>query len=201
MNTALNNIEALGIVYYGHPVLRKKGEKVTQFDETLSLFAQRMLKLMIEANGLGLAAQQVGVNLQFFVVDMSYIASKDSKATCLYDGNAVPLSLVSPLYICNLEFLEKSKEVISYEEGCLSFSNDIRSAPDRAEKIKVRFQDLTGAWHTLECEDVFSVCMQHEYDHTQGRLIIDYLDPAELKAIKPKLKKLKKKYSDSLRNA
>lgn len=186
----IGDILNLEIVKYGHPVLRKKGEKITVFDDQLAGLSKQMLQLMKEAQGIGLAAQQVALNLQFFVVDIP--SSQEESMQCVYDGKPVALDLIMPLNIANMQLLEKSAEFINYDEGCLSFEPSIKVSPDRFERIKIAFQDLKGVSHTLECSDILSICIQHEYDHTQGRLIVDYLDKKDLKMIKPILDKIKK---------
>ena len=160
---------SLPIVHYNLPVLRKKGAKISSFDATLRKLAAEMIKTMHEAQGIGLAAQQIGQVIQLCVVDL-----REAKLDFSWelDGAHPPLDLFMPLEIVNPELTLLPSPETSYEEGCLSFP-DIRGDIDRPDMIAVRFQDLHGTPHQLTCDGLLSRCIQHEVDHLNGVLFID----------------------------
>lgn len=161
---------SLTIVHYNDPILRKKGEKVTVFDAALAQLAKDMIVKMHEAQGIGLAAQQIGLARQFCVVDLRPV---EPDFTWELDGAKPPLDLIMPMAIANPEitFLPEN-DIVIYEEGCLSFPK-IRGDVERPDKIRVTFQDERGVPHTLTCDGMFSRCIQHETDHLNGILFID----------------------------
>lgn len=179
----------LDIVLYGDPILREKGHAIHHFGEALQAVFDSMLKLLKSTpTGIGLAAQQVGLALNFFIIHID-----DTDESCIYDGKRIPQSLIMPLAFVNTRIVEVSDEPSTYTESCLSLPA-VDCPVTRPERIKVEFQDLKGTLHTLECSGLLSTCIQHEYDHTEGKLIIDYLDALALAKIQPKLKKLKRQY-------
>jgi peptide deformylase len=163
---------ALPIVHYNDPVLRKKGAKVTVFDADLALLGAQMIATMHTANGIGLAAQQVGRALQLCVVDLR-IAKADFHWEL--DGAKPPLELFMPFALVNPEIKVLPSDEFVYEEGCLSFP-DIRGDVTRPDAIRVTFQDLQGTPHVLLCDDLLSRCIQHEVDHLNGTLFIDRME-------------------------
>lgn len=178
---------ALRITQYEEPILRKKGKKITAFDKPLRLLVQQMIETMNAANGIGIAAQQVGEDLQLCIVDVR--ECEDDFAYVL-DGRQPPVDLIMPMVIANpeVEFLEGEATV--YEEGCLSFP-DLRGEVKRPEAVRLKFQDGEGNPHLLECDGIFARCIQHEVDHVNGILFIDRMDKKTLRKLEPKLKKLK----------
>ena len=143
----------LKIVKYPEPVLSQPGEPVSEFDGELRKLAADMFETMYAAQGIGLAAPQVGVSKRVTVIDLS--AGKDP---------AKKLVLVNP----EITFSEGKQYE---EEGCLSFP-DIREKVVRAFKVKIRAQDEKGKWFEVDGEDVLSRCFQHEIDHVDGMLFI-----------------------------
>ena len=159
------------IVIYGDPVLREKAEPVKEIDrETKNLVAD-MIAILQEANGLGLAAPQVGVSKRIFIADLS----------------ALDLAESIRVFI-NPEILEKSGEVV-LEEGCLSFPG-IYQKISRPEMVKVRATDQEGNLFEMEASGMMARAILHEYDHLEGKLFIDYLSSVSRALIKGKLKKL-----------
>src|SRR5580698_5801115 len=156
---------SLEIVHYNDPVLRKKGEKITVFDDDLASFAAQMINAMHEAHGIGLAAQQVGRAVQLCVLDLR-VAEADFDWNL--DGATTPLELIMPMVVVNpkVTVAKKAPTHVS-EEGCLSFP-EIRGDVERAESITVKFQDQAGLPHVLECSGLFARCMLHEVDHLNG---------------------------------
>lgn len=180
---------ALPIVHYNEAVLRTKGEKVIHFDATLRTLADDMVKAMHEAGGIGLAAQQIGRALQLCVVDLR---DSDADFTWELDGARPPLELFQPMVIANPQIkIRPGTKDTSYEEGCLSFP-EIRGDVVRPDAITVTFQDQHGIPHTLNCDGLFSRCIQHENDHLQGILFIDRMDKKTRGKIDDEVKALAK---------
>ena len=143
----------LKIVKYPEPILSQPGEPVNEFDGELRKLAADMFETMYAAQGVGLAAPQVGVSKRVTVIDLS--AGKDP---------AKKLVLVNP----EITFSEGKQYE---EEGCLSFP-DIREKVVRAFKVKIRAQDEKGKWFEMEGEELLSRAFQHEIDHLDGMLFI-----------------------------
>jgi peptide deformylase len=143
----------LKIVKYPEPVLSQPGEPVNEFDDGLRKLVSDMIETMYSAQGIGLAAPQVGVSKRVTVIDLS--AGKDP---------AQKLVLVNPEII-----FQEGKQY--EEEGCLSFP-DIREKVVRALKVKVRAQDVKGKWFEMDGEELLSRAFQHEIDHLDGMLFI-----------------------------
>ncbi len=164
---------SLRIVHYNDPVLRRKGEKVIAFDAALAALAADMVATMHQAEGIGLAAQQIGRALQLCVVDLR---ESDADFTWEFDGRKLPLDLFMPLTLANpqVAVAAGTKETV-YEEGCLSFPK-IRGDVVRPDAITVKFHDERGIAHTLKCDGLFSRCIQHEVDHLNGVLFIERMD-------------------------
>jgi peptide deformylase len=164
---------ALPIVRYNQPVLRQKGRKVAAFTKELADLAQDMVDTMHAAEGIGLAAQQVGEALMLCVVDLRS-AKKDF--TWKLDGAKPPLDLFMPLVLANpVVTVAKGTDLYVYEEGCLSFPG-IRGDVVRPDEIAVKFQDEAGVPHVLECNGLLARCIQHEVDHLNGVLFIDRME-------------------------
>ena len=179
----------LPIVHYNDPVLRKKGVKVTAFDDILAKLGKDMVETMHAAEGIGLAAQQIGLALQFCVVD---VAGGDWEFSWELDGAKPPLELFMPMMIANPEITALPSRAISYEEGCLSFPK-IRGDIVRPEVISVKFQDVFGTPHTLICGGILARCIQHEVDHLNGVLFIDRMEKKIRSTIDQAVKDLAKK--------
>ncbi len=145
-------------------VLRKTAVPVTEFNDELQKLIDIMIESMIENKGIGLAAPQIGDNRRVFV--------------CSIDGS-------EPLVFINPEIIETSMETWIYEEGCLSLPG-IYADVERPERVKVQAWNRKGRPFKVEADDLLSTCIQHELDHLNGVLFVDYLPE------KKKLKFLKK---------
>jgi len=178
----------LPIVHFNSPILRKKGVKVTAFNQALSDLAADMIDTMHAAEGIGLAAQQIGQASQLCVLDLR---QAQADFDWEYDGIRPPLELFMPLVVVNPELKLVPEPTDSYEEGCLSFPG-IRGDVVRPDEVALTFQDLTGAAHTLRCNGLLGRCVQHECDHLQGVLFIERMSKEVLAGIEPELKALKK---------
>ncbi len=179
----------LRIVHYNEPVLRAKGEKVDSFDAALAGLATDMIATMHAAGGIGLAAQQVGRALQLCVVDLR---ESEAEFSWELDGARPPLDLFMPLVLANPKItLAPGTTTTLYEEGCLSFPK-IRGDIDRPDAITVKFQDERGVPHVLNCDGLFSRCIQHEVDHLNGVLFIDRMDKRTRAEVEDAVKTLAK---------
>jgi len=159
------------ILEFPDPRLRTRAQPVTEFDAALGALIEDLFETMYAAPGIGLAATQVDVHKRVIVIDIS----KD---------RTEPLALVNP------QILSKEGEA-STEEGCLSVPgifDDVR----RAAKVRLRYQDRTGAVLERDCDDILAVCIQHEMDHLEGKLFVDYLSDLKRERIRKKLEKERK---------
>ena len=154
--------------------LRKKCELVKNFDSKLEKLTQDMLETMYDAPGIGLAAPQIGVMLQVFVMDC---ATKDEKP--------------NPLVLINPSILWHSEEKSVQSEGCLSIPEQYEEVT-RPKSVKVSFQNVKGVVSEISFEGIEATCSQHEIDHLNGKLFIDYLSNLKKKMITDKMKKLKR---------
>ena len=188
---------SLPIVHYNLPVLRKKGAKISSFDPALRKLAAEMIKTMHEAQGIGLAAQQIGQVIQLCVVDL-----REAKLDFSWelDGAHPPLDLFMPLEITNPELTFPPSQETSYEEGCLSFP-EIRGDIDRPDLISVKFQDSHGTPHQLTCDGLLSRCIQHEVDHLNGVLFIDRMLKKVRAPLERSIKQLAKETRETAKKA
>ena len=189
----LENYEMVGsklsISVYPAPILKKVAPPVTEFNEEFRSLVKDMLYTMYLAPGIGLAAPQVGVSLRFFVLDIWFEREK----VTLPDGSSEHRYFdFKPMVFCNPIFKNKSGEII-HEEGCLSVPG-IYEDVKRAEFVTVEYQDMFGAYHVVEADELLSVCLQHENDHLDGIVFIERLSFLKKQLIEKKfLKKNKKK--------
>lgn len=176
----------LEITQYGDPVLRKKCRKLEEVDETLLELAQNMLETMIDANGVGLAAPQVGEDIRMAVIDVSH--DPECVTFLKVNGEDVSMEEVMPLVFMNPE-LELDGPRESDTEGCLSIDN-IRANVRRPSIVKAKLQQLDGSVMELETDGLLSRAIQHEVDHLNGILFVDRISPAAKVSVKRKLKRL-----------
>ena len=180
---------ALTIVHYNDPILRKKGGKIAAFNAALRKLAEDMIAAMHAAEGIGLAAQQVGHAIQLCVVDLRPV---EARFAWEYDGTRPPLELFMPLVLFNPEVTAVPEPTTIYEEGCLSFPH-IHGDVVRPDQVTVKFKDAAGHAHTLSCNGLLSRCVQHEVDHLNGVLYIDRMSKEVRALIEPELKALRKR--------
>ena len=184
----------LPISYFDESILRKKGETITHFDVELARLAEAMIATMHEAEGIGLAAQQVGHSLQLCVVDLR---ASSAEFNYEFNGARPPKELFMPLIVVNPKISPDEGAVESpFEEGCLSFPG-IRGEVIRPDKIIVHFQDERGAKHVIKCDGLLARCFQHEYDHLQGTLFIDRMPKKARSLIDADIKALVKQTRES----
>lgn len=178
----------LSIRQYGDPLLRAKGKRVDKIDDRLRELAADMIETMRAANGVGLAAQQIGEALQLTVLDISQI--KDRPSTMKLNGKEVDPKNAMPLVLINPE-IELLTETEVGTEGCLSFP-EINGEIERAKSIVARAQTLHGEAIELETCGLLARAIQHEVDHLNGILFIDRMSTAAKAALSSRLKRLQK---------
>jgi len=177
----------LDIVQYGHPALRAKGRKITKIDEDLADLVDDMLETMVEADGVGLAAQQIGRPLQLCVIDVEDVTDRPSQMWV--KGKAVELGEYMPLVLINPE-VELLGSPETGTEGCLSFPG-ISSDITRPERVRVKTQLLDGSELTFEAAGLLARAVQHEFDHLQGVLFIDRMTSEDRKLLEPKIARIR----------
>jgi len=164
-------MKLLDIYVYGSPLLKRKTRKVAQLPDNFPRFLERMYATMYDDDGIGLSANQVGVDLHFFIVDFS-----------LHDKNMGKEVFINP------EIIQREGEDV-LEEGCLSVPG-IREKVTREWKIKVRYENLQRVVIEKEFEGYLAKVIQHEIDHLNGILFVDKTSPLNLSFIASKLKKI-----------
>ena len=155
-------------------ILRQKSSIVEKVDRDIQKLMDDMLETMYAAPGIGLAAIQVGVAKRIIVLD---IAPKDSPR--------------NPMYFINPEIVQRSENHVTYEEGCLSVPGQFAEI-DRPEKCHIKYLDYQGEKKEIKAEGMLATCIQHEMDHLEGILFIDYLSKLKKSMIIKKLSKQKK---------
>ena len=164
------------ILIHPDPRLKKVCESLPDVSDRIRALAEDMLETMYDAPGIGLAAPQIGVLDRIIVMD------------CVKDDNEDP----NPMVLINPEIIAASDEKNVYEEGCLSIPDQFAEVT-RPKQVQVRWMDLNGAEQTQEFDGLWSTCVQHEIDHLDGKLFIDYLGAMKRQMITRKMQKLKHK--------
>lgn len=159
------------IVKYGDPVLESPAKPVTEFDGNLQQLVEDMFESMYQAQGVGLAAPQIGISLRLAVIDTSFKEDPSAK-----------LVLANPQIIA----MEGKQEGA---EGCLSIP-DFRENLARAQRVTIRAQDVNGAWYERTGEDLLARAFQHEIDHLNGKLYMHHLSSLKRDMMKRKIKRL-----------
>jgi peptide deformylase len=163
------------ILLYPDPLLLMRSAKINIFDKNLVNLSKDLIDTMYDADGVGLAAPQIGINKRIFVMDCS---SENEEKDCRV--------------VINPEIEYESEELGSYKEGCLSIPG-ITEEISRPKVIKVLYQDVNGVLQRDTYDDLWSICFQHELDHLNGKLFIDHLRPMKKILVKNKMKKSSKK--------
>lgn len=176
----------LDIVQIGDPVLREKCADVTEITEEIVTLAENMLETMYHANGVGLAAPQIGRALRMAVIDVSHDPECVSFMTI--NGEEVDMVEHMPLVFLN-PIMELDGPRAVETEGCLSIRG-VRAPVGRPSIVRVRFQQLDGAEIEVETDGLLARAFQHEIDHLDGILFLDRLSPAAKMAIRKQLRSL-----------
>lgn len=157
-----------------HPVLKKTAEPVEAVDAELAKLMDDMLDTMYDAPGIGLAAPQVGVSKRILVMDVA--------------GEGEP---ARPVRMANPEIVWESEDLANYQEGCLSFPEQFADV-ERPAQVRVRYIDQNNEPQEIEADGLLATCVQHEIDHLDGIVFVDYLSSVKRSMILRKLKKLQK---------
>lgn len=173
----------LEIVKYGHPALRQPGAPIPEVTEAIRRFAADLLETMRAAEGVGLAAPQVGRALQMFVVDVSGVTDRPS--TLELDGRSADPKSAMPMVLINPQVTPLNAPVTG-PEGCLSFP-EIFADITRPEAVEVRALDEHGRPVHFRCGGLLAKAIQHEQDHLQGILFIDRMSAAARRELQPRL--------------
>jgi peptide deformylase len=180
------------IVLYGDPVLREKCKPVAEITPDLHALAADMLETMEAADGIGLAAPQIGMAIQFAVIDVS--RAKEPLTFLRVNGEDAALDDIMPLVFMNPELSFPQKEKAVMNEGCLSFP-EIRADIRRPDVVRAKLALLDGRTVEIETDGLFSRAIQHETDHLMGILFIDRTSPAVKLTLKRKIQKMWEKYA------
>jgi len=174
------------IVQYGHPVLRQRCRPITKVDDEVIELVADMLDTMVDANGVGLAAPQVGVDQRLAVIDVSH--DPECVSYLKVNGEDTDLLSIMPLVFINPE-LEFGQAKEFGMEGCLSIRG-IRAEVRRPEMIKATLPQLDGSVMVLETDGLLARALQHEIDHLNGVLFVDRLPAVAKVSMKGRLKRL-----------
>ena len=167
----------LPIYTYGQPILRKENQPIDKDYPDLKQLVDDMFETMHHAEGIGLAAPQIGLSLRLFVIDGDALADKSPECRNF------------KRVMINPEILEKSKETVSLEEGCLSFPG-IHEKVVRAAKIRIKYFDADFNEHEENLDGFAARIALHEYEHLEGRVFIDTISPIRKQLNKSKLNNL-----------
>ena len=178
----------LPILQYGDPILRAKGKRIEKIDERIRELTQNMIETMHAANGVGLAAQQVGEALQLTVLDVSQV--EDRPSTMKVNAEDVDPKAAMPLVLINPE-LQLTGETELSTEACLSFP-EITGGIERAKSVIARARTLDGSEIEIEASGLLGRAIQHEVDHLNGILFIDRMNSATKAALSSRLKRMQK---------
>ena len=170
------------IVLYGDPVLKKKAAEVAEGDESVKEFVESMYETMYAAQGVGLAAPQVGQSLRVFVIDTTPMEDEEEEG--------LKQAFINPIMI------EELGEEWAFEEGCLSIPG-VRADVNRKPQIKIEYFDENWELHEETFDGMKARVIQHEYDHIEGKLFTDYLTPFKKRLIKGKLANISKGKTDA----
>jgi peptide deformylase len=174
------------IVQYGHPVLRQKCRPITEVDETITQLVADMLDTMADANGVGLAAPQVGEDIRLAVIDVSH--DPECVTFLKVNGEEAEMESIMPLIFINPE-LSFSQQKESSIEGCLSI-HGIRAEVRRPASVKATLPQLDGTVLEIETDGLLARALQHEIDHLNGVLFVDRLSAVAKVSMKNRLKRL-----------
>lgn len=166
----------LDILEFPDPRLRTKAKPVVQVDDALRAFIDQMFETMYAAPGIGLAATQVDLHQRLVVIDVS-------------EGKDEPLVFINP------EILDKAGSQV-YQEGCLSVPG-IYADVERADEVTVRAMDRNGDTFELHADGLLAVCIQHELDHLEGKVFVDYLSPLKREMVRKRLLKAQRERARS----
>ena len=165
----------LPILEIPHPLLRQTAEPVAAVDNDIRQLLDNMLETMYASKGVGLAGNQVGVLKRIIVIDCN-------------DEEGLP----KPIRLVNPRIMAQSDEIVCHNEGCLSIPQEYADI-DRPACVTVAYQDETGTERTIKADGLLAIALQHEIDHLDGKLFVDYLSPLRRKRLLNHLEKQRRK--------
>ncbi len=173
----------LPIYVFGNDVLKKDCKDIESGFEGLETLIENMFETMYAADGIGLAAPQIGRDINLFVVDISgFYQSEEDRETIAEDAQSAPFKRV----FINPEIVESSEDLVPYSEGCLSVPG-INENVNRPDWIVLRYLDENFVEHTLKFDDMWARVIQHEYDHLRGKVFTERVAPLRRQLIRSKL--------------
>ena len=170
----------LPVSIYGDKILREKTKDITNIDGTIVQLIQDMFETMRNADGIGLAANQVGIDKSLIVIDLSPVEGFEK---------------FKPIVFINPQIISRSEDTIKMEEGCLSLPY-LRASVERPKSLKIKYLDTDEKIQELEADGYFARVIQHEFDHLIGKVIADRVDPLVKKRIKDELLKIRRRQID-----
>ncbi len=184
-------MKILPLILAPNPLLKQLSKPVDKVDDDLRNFMKDMVQTMYAEQGIGLAAVQVGVLKRVLVIDVDYeIDHHAHHSHNHHHCSGVHVKNENPLFLINPEIIEKSADLSSYNEGCLSFPL-ARADVKRPKKVKVKFLDFHGEEKTIEMDGILATCVQHEIDHLNGVTFVDHISKLKREVILNKMKKFK----------
>lgn len=175
----MSKVEKASILHYPDPVLREVAEDVSEIDDDIKRAIRRMRRLMYQHDGYAVAAPQVGLQQRFIIMNTNPWASEEREA--------------NERVLINPSIVESSNETVKETEGCLSLPGYFVNI-ERPKQIKVKYLDLDGQEQELDADEIEARIIQHEIDHLDGKLIIDYANEVELAVQKSILNGLEQRY-------
>jgi len=176
----------LPIIAYGDAILRKETVEIEEDYPQLNTLISNMYETMYNANGIGLAAPQIGLALRLFVVDSKRVLENAE----LEEGEEIEEEGITQTFI-NAEIIETTGKPWAYTEGCLSIP-DINEDVTRAEQIRIQYYDENFKFHDDVYDGITARVILHEYDHIEGKLFVDYLSGLRKRLLKRRLEKISK---------
>ncbi len=180
------------IIEVPDPRLKTVSQDVSEFGEDLKTLVADMFDTMYAANGIGLAAIQIGIPKRLLVIDLQPEDPDAPPVECEHDGtkHTHPATKKEPRVFVNPVIVDPAEQLATYQEGCLSVP-EIYADVDRPETCTVQYQDVDGAMHEEQLEGLMATCIQHEMDHLEGILFIDHLSRLKKQMALKKLKKIR----------
>ncbi len=184
-------MKVLPLIFSPNPLLKQVSKPVAKVDDALRAFMNDMVQTMYSQAGLGLAAVQVGVLKRVLVMDVDYETDHNAHHNHDHHGcGGIHVKNTNPMFFVNPEIIEKSDELSSYNEGCLSFPT-VHANVVRPLQVKVKFLDFHGEEKTMEMDGILATCIQHEIDHLNGITFVDHISKLKREVILNKMKKFK----------
>ena len=182
-------MKILPLVTYPNSLLKQVSKPVEKIDEELQKFMDDMVTTMHDEGGIGLAAVQVGILKRILVMDEGYNHRYSKNSDGVHSDPKIENS--NPIFVINPKIIKASKELSSFEEGCLSFP-DVRVEIKRPKEVTVEHLDYNGKKTISEFDGILATCVQHEIDHLNGITLIDHLSKLKRDMLIKKMKKASK---------